>query len=144
MINSRPNLSTSPKVEHPNSKYKPLEMSDESVYELARHYFTAAEIAERFCTTKETVMKVHGEAFNLGKANAMQKPRMLLNKIFDDFMGEDLNFARSDVPTGTLLKAIELHAKKYENLGQKIIIESSDKTKYDAVTSAPEIIEKPE
>ena len=101
------------------TKYRPKEMTDASVYDLARHYYTFQEICEYFKVTSQTLESLHGEAFREGKQNAMQKPRMLLNRILDDFAAlPEGNFARSDIPVNTLLKAIELHAKKYEGLGQ--------------------------
>ena len=118
-MDKRPDLSSALKVTGNRTTYKPVQMTDESVYDLARHYYTVNEIADRFGVSNNTVLDLHGDAFREGKANAMQKPRMLLNKIFTDFSHEDLNFARPDVPTNNLLKAIELHAKKYEGLGQK-------------------------
>jgi hypothetical protein len=124
-----------------NSKYEPLPMTDETVFDLARHYYTLVEIAERFKVKEDTVLTHHGEAFRAGKAEAMNKPRMLLNKIFDDF--KDKDFADKDVPLHNLIKAIELHAKKHEGLGSKQTIEHVGKVQYDGVTSAPEIIEKP-
>jgi hypothetical protein len=101
-----------------HSKYKPKEMTDASVFDLAQHYYTFQEICEYFNVTSQTLEAHHGEAFREGKQNAMQKPRMLLNRILQDFANLEVGtLARNDVPTGTLLKAIELHAKKYEGMG---------------------------
>jgi len=144
-ISSRPDLSTSLKVSGNRTNYKPVEMTDESVFDLARHYYTLDEIAARFGVSNHTVLEHHGDAFREGKHNAMQKPRMLLNKIFDDFMGSDgdtVNFARPDVPVHNLLKAIELHAKKYEGMGSKQTIEHKG-LNYDSVESQVEVIERP-
>ena len=141
-ISSRPDLSTELKVTGNRTTYQPLQMSDATVYDLARHYYTLDEIAERFGVSKNTVLDLHSEAFQAGKDNAMRKPRMLLNKIFDDFSHADINFARKDTPTDTLLAAIKLHAQKYEGLGSKQTIVHEGKG-YDGVESAPEIIEKP-
>lgn len=145
-LSSRPELSTTKKISGNRTRYQPLEMTDESVYDLARHYYTLEEIAERFNVGTKAVLDLHGDAYREGKGSAMQKPRMLLNKIFDDFSHEDINFAHPEFakPVGNLLKAIELHAKKYEGMGQKLLIEGSAAVKYDAVQSQVQIIEKPE
>jgi hypothetical protein len=119
---TKESLSTVVKVSGNRTNYTPLELNDESVYDMARHYYTLAQIAERFKVTGATILSYHGEAFNKGKDEAFNKPRMLLNKIFDDFSGE-MNFSRTDVPTGNLLKAIELHARKYEGMGNKQEVE---------------------
>lgn len=144
-ISSREGLSLTTKVA-PNSKYKPVQMTDESVYDMARHWYTVEEVAARFNVAEKTLLEHHGDAFRQGKAEGMQKPRMLLNKILSDFAGTDgdgVNFARPDVPTHNLLKAIELHAKKYEGLGAKTTVVHEGKVGYDAVESQPLIIEKP-
>ena len=102
------------------TNYKPKAMSDASVYDLAKHYYTFEEICKYFNISGATLETLHGEAFREGKNNAMQKPRMLLNRILDDFASlPDGTFARSDIPVNNLLKAIELHAKKYEGMGQQ-------------------------
>lgn len=127
------------------TKYRPIEMTDESVYDFATMYYTAEQIAERFGVSKTTLLALHGEAFNAGRDNCSQKPRQLLAKIFRDFSADDINFARVDVPTNTLLKAIELHAKKYEGLGQKTEVHHTGNVPgYDKVESAPQIIERPD
>lgn len=127
------------------TKYKPIEMTDESVYDMAYMFYTAEQIAERFNVAKQTVLKLHGEAFNAGKDCHARKPRMLLNKILDDFSDPEINFARMDVPTGTLIKAIELRAKLYEGFGQKTEIHHTGNVPgYDAVESKPTIIERPD
>lgn len=142
-----PRLSTETKVVGRNNlKYQPVPMTDESVYDLARHWYTLEEIAARFNVAENTVLHHHGDAFRLGKQDGMMKPRMLLNKILSDFAGTDgdgVNFARPDVPTHNLLKAIELHAKKYEGMGSKQTVVHEGKVGYDAVESQPLIIEKP-
>ena len=115
------------------SKYKPKQMTDESVFDLARHYYTFQEICEYFNVASQTLEAHHGEAFREGKQNAMQKPRMLLDRILTDFANLELGtLARNDVPTGTLLKAIELHARKYEGLG-------STQTVISKTESAPSV-----
>lgn len=127
------------------SKYKPKAMTDESVCDLARHYYTFEEICKYFNVTSQTLEALHGEAFREGKNSAMQKPRMLLNRILDDFASlEPGQFARSDIPVNTLLKAIELHAKKYEGMGSKQTIVHEGAIAYDKVESQPIIIERPD
>ena len=120
-FNSR-ELSTAQKVESAgsrNAKYRPLVLSDESVYNMAQHNYTIEEIAERFNITRNTLMEHHGDAFHAGKDDARNLPRIMLRRVINDFMAlEDGMFVRTDVPTNTLLKAIELHARKYEGLGQ--------------------------
>lgn len=137
--------STLPKISSRGpTKYKPIEMTDDSVYDMAAMYYTVDQIAERFNVSKPTVLRLHGEAFNRGKENASSLPRMLLKKIMTDFSAPDINFARMDVPTGTLLKAIDLHARKYEGLGQKTEVHHTGNVPYDAVESKPTIIERPD
>ena len=126
------------------TKYKPLELSDESVYDDARHFYTLEEIADRYNVSISTVRSLHGEAFQAGKDNSSTLPRILLAKIFKDFSDPEINFSRMDVPTGTLLKAIELHGKKYEGMGMKTEVHHTGKIAYDGVESAPEIIERPD
>ena len=127
------------------TRYKPKEMTDASVYDLARHYYTFEEICKYFDIAPATLEALHGNAFREGKNNAMQKPRMLLNQILQDFANlPEGSFARGDIPVNNLLKAIELHAKKYEGLGSKQTIVHEGVAKYDAVESAPMIIERPD
>jgi hypothetical protein len=123
-----------------SGKYQPLPMTDESVYNLAQHYYTAEEIAERFRVTRETLLKLHGEAYNKGKDEAFQKPRMLLGRIFKAFdMLEDSDFARGDVPVNNLLNAIKLHAQKYEGLGstQTVITKTEEKPSASDIRFTP-------
>lgn len=138
-------LSTERKGGGNRTTYNPLEMSDISVYEMARHWYSLSEVAEAFNVSVGTILDKHGDAFRAGKLNGMNKPRMLLNKILSDFMDNEgnINFARPDVPIHNLLKAIELHAKKYEGMGSKQTVVHESKTAYDAVESLPVIIEKP-
>jgi hypothetical protein len=127
------------------TKYKPKHMTDDSVYDLAQHYYTLEEIADYFNVSAETVNAHHGEAFREGKNKAKQLPRMMLNRIIKDF--RDLpegTLARGDIPVNNLLKAIELHAKKYEGLGSKQTIVHEGNLAYDKVESKPLIIERPE
>jgi hypothetical protein len=127
------------------SKYKPKHMTDESVYDLAQHYYTLEEIAAYFNISPTTLNSLHGDAFREGKQNAMQKPRMMLDRIISDFMAlPEGTLARGDIPVNNLLKAIELHAKKYEGLGSKQTIVHEGNLAYDKVESKPLIIERPE
>jgi hypothetical protein len=128
-----------------SSTYKPLQISDEAVYDMAQHWYTAEEIADRFCISKPTLLAKWGDAFHAGKADGFGKPRMLLANILKGFSGLDPSeLCRPDVPVHNLLKAIELHAKKYEGMGtrQTVVHEGLEK-KYDLVESTPLIIEKP-
>lgn len=127
------------------TKYKPKHMTDESVYDMARHYYTLEEIASYFNVSAETVNAHHGDAFREGKQNAMQKPRMMLDRIISDFMAlPEGTLARGDIPVNNLLKAIELHAKKYEGLGSKQTIVHEGNLQYDKVESKPIILERPD
>lgn len=129
----------------PNSKYKPLEMTDEAVFDMARHWYTTAEIADRFNVSETTLLTHHGDAFRAGKAEGFTKPRMLLDNILKGFAQlTPTELTRPDVPTHNLLKAIELHAKKYEGLGAKTTVVHEGKVGYDAVESQPLVIEKPD
>jgi hypothetical protein len=140
---SRDGLSLVQKVA-PNSKYRPIELSDESVFNMAQYNYTADEIAERFNISRTTLMKHHGDAFNAGKFEAKNLPRHALTRIIKEFMDLDEGMlTRSDVPSNVLLKAIDLHARKYEQLGQKQIVEHIG-LQYDAVESKPQIIERPD
>lgn len=112
-------LSTVTKVSGNRTTYHALELSDAAVYDMARHWYTLEEIAARFSVTAHTILARHGDAFHQGKDEGMNKPRMLLNKIFSDFAESGLNFANPTVPVSNLLKAMELHAKKYEGLGKE-------------------------
>lgn len=128
----------------PQSKYRAKEMTDESVRDLARHYYTFVEICEYFKVAPATLETHHGEAFRDGKQSAMQKPRMLLDRILSDFAAlPEGTLSRADIPVNVLLKAIELHAKKYEGMGSKQTIVHEGKLHYDTVESIPEIIERP-
>ena len=130
---------------HANSKYRPLQMTDESVFDMARHWYTAEEIAGRFNVTPQTLLAKHGDAFRNGKAQGMQKPRMLLDNIFKGFEGfAPSELVRPDVPTHNLLKAIELHAKKYEGMGSKQTVVHEGTLSYDRVESRPIILERPD
>lgn len=133
-------LSTEVKIDTANSsRYKPKEMTDESVYDLARHYYTFEEICKYFNVAPATLEVHHGEAFREGKNNAMQKPRMLLNRILSDFAAlPDGVFTRSDIPVNNLLKAIELHAKKYEGMGQvQTVITKEEKPSISEIKFVP-------
>lgn len=127
------------------TKYRPKEMTDSSVMDLAKHYYTLAEISAYFNVSDETILKLHGDAFREGKNNAMQKPRMMLDRIISDFAAlPEGVLARGDIPVNNLLKAIELHAKKYEGLGSKQTIVHEGNLAYDKVESKPIIIERPD
>ncbi len=135
---------TTRKVVSPRSKYAPLEMTDAAVFDMARHWYSATEIASAFNVTPDTLLEHHGEAYRAGKANGMQKPRMLLDRVFNAFASlDEQELARGDVPVATLLQAIKLHAQKYEGLGSKQTIVHEGTAQYDGVISAPDIIEKP-
>lgn len=125
MIQSRPDgsvdvdaLDTSRKTQHRGPTcYSPLEMSDRSVYEMAQHYYTADEIAKTFKVSLETMMKHHSVAFEAGKRDAHMKPRMLLNRLLTEYMQLE-SLVDMKVDRGSLLKAIEFHARKYEGYGK--------------------------
>lgn len=144
-ISSKDDESSKLKITANYTKYRPLELTDESVFELARHWFTLEEIAHTFNVTKNTIINRHGDAFRRGKQEGMQKPRVLLDNILKGFAGlSPSELTRPDVPVHNLLKAIELHARKYEGLGSKQTIVHEGKLDYDKVESKPVIIERPE
>lgn len=102
-----------------SAKYTPVVMSDAAVYDMARHWYTAEEIAARFCVKRNTVLDLHGAAYDAGKAEGMNMPRIQLARVINAFaLLEDAHLCQKDVPVERLLKAIELHARKYEGLGQ--------------------------
>lgn len=147
VINTRTDalvLTLTEKVTKGCTTYEPLAMTDFSVFNLAQHYYTATEIAARFKVSETTLMKHHGEAFNAGRDDVMQKPRMLLNKIFKDFEDAAINFANPDAPMTTLLAAMKLHAQKYEGLGSKTEVHHTGVESYDKVQTKPKIVERPE
>ena len=119
----RPVLSDTPKEprQH-NTTYQPIRLSPAKVYELAQHHYTLEEICEAFSITKITLIKdeeLHA-AFKAGKEDAKSFPRFMLRKVINDFaMKEDL--ADPKCPTHNLLKALELWARKHENLVDKVI-----------------------
>lgn len=136
-------LSIEQKVHGNVTKYAPIIMNDKTVYDFARRWCTQQEIADMFSVSRQTLMDLHGAAFHAGKNVGMMKPRMLLDRIMDDFLEDDpvtgakLNFARPDVPTGTALKAIELHARKYEGLGKEQPVEAQAKPSVGEVKFDP-------
>lgn len=108
------------KISGCSKTYRAVEMTDESVYELAAHDFTQEEIAELFHTTRNTLLALHGDAFNAGKQNAKMEPRIALRRIIKAHRSvEDGQLLHKDIAVERILKAIELHARKYEGLGQK-------------------------
>jgi hypothetical protein len=141
---------------HNQTKYRPREMTDDSVFELAQHYYTLEEIADFFNVSGDTVLNHHGSAFREGKNNAKKKPRMILNKIMDEFLVKEslTNPVLMDDGNGGLkllmpdlsgIKGIlELHAKKYEGLGSKQTIIHEGSLAYDKVESKPIILERPD
>ncbi len=108
---SRPeHLDPSPKINltrSGNSRYEPVEMTDVSVYDLAKIGMTMREIASMFRVPKETVMAKHGEAFNLGKGALKSKPRLILSRLIDK-LEENMDAGPIDdaKTTGHLLAAI--------------------------------------
>lgn len=138
--NAKTGLSTEIKVGGNRTTYKPVEMTDASVYDLARHWYTIEEISDRFNVSVNTVLGKHGVAFREGKADGMKKPRMLLDNILKGFAQlSPTDLARPDVPVHNLLKAIELHAKKYEGMGSKqtIITQTEEKPSVSDIRFVP-------
>ncbi len=127
-----------PSIISNNTKYKPLELTYDVVYDMARHYYSRTEIADRFNISDKTLMVKFGEAFQAGRDNAFKKPRILLAKIFRDFEESDVNFANPTTPVNTLLKAIELHARLYQGFGQTTtLITKSEKPSVSEITFEP-------
>lgn len=63
--------------------YEPLIMSDRSVYDLARCGCTQEDIAALFNVTRETMLKHHQVAFDLGKLDMKRRPRLKLYHFLD-------------------------------------------------------------
>jgi len=120
-ISTKSGLSLAPKVDALRSKYKPMELCDDSVYDLAKHNYTLEQIAERFSVSTATIKSLHGDAFHLGKDESGYKPRLLMARFWDHFDDPDLNFANpaNAKSVQNFLKAQELHARKYEGMGTK-------------------------
>ncbi len=129
-ISTKPALSTSLKVSGNRTTYKALQLCDESVYDMARHYYTLDEIAERFSVSKQAILEHHGDAFHMGKDNASNKPRMLLNQLLDEYAAKTslLDMVEVAGPKGpkfmppdnmTLIKALELKFKRFDGMGTK-------------------------
>jgi len=128
---------SNPKVFRRSKTQRDIALTPLKVYDMARHYYTLDEIAEAFQVERLTLQldeECH-TAFLEGKRNAMQKPRMLLLKLFNDFTDKDLS--DKDVPVGNLLKAMELHAKKHEGMADKVVVHekpSVSDVKFDPLT----------
>lgn len=119
-ISSRPELSTCIKVSGNRTNYAPLDMTDDSVYDLAVHWYTAEEIAETFNVSAETVLALHGDAFRMGKANHSKKPRILHGQMTDACLAQDFNDPKIAAIYGQLgTKLIEMQWRKQEGYGQK-------------------------
>lgn len=65
------------------SKYEPVEMSDASVYDLARAGNTMEYIGRFFGVPTETVSANHTKAYNLGKHDHRAKPQRALQALID-------------------------------------------------------------
>lgn len=119
-MSSRPPLDDKQKV-NPNQakKYAPMVMSDASVYDLASMCYTAEQIAERFNVNRNTVLSLHGDAYQAGRESTRNLPRIALNKLLNDFMSDPAQNLAALPNAPVLLKAIELFARKYEGLGSK-------------------------
>lgn len=147
-MNLRPDLSTEQKVGGNRTTYKPLVMSDASVYEMATHNFTVDEVADAFSVSRNTVLDLHGDAYNKGRNEAKLKPRIALRRIINAFdLLSETDLLQKDVPVERLLKALELHARKYEGLGQKQEVQHTftpvdpSQVKFNDLT--PENVEQP-
>ena len=120
------------KVDTSNGRcnYRPAEMTDKTVYTLARYYLTVEEIAEHFSVSAETVLKHHGDAFRKGKLNHMMKPRMIMDQFFEEVLARPNLLGPEIIDLGDGKKVVrnldlhaikgmlELHAKKYEKMGK--------------------------
>lgn len=122
MIISRPELSTCIKVGGNRTNYRPEEMTDVSVYEKARHFFTVEEIAQSFNVSAETVLDKHGDAFRLGKEEHLKKPRILINKMMDELSSLDYSDPKTVMQGNLLAKLIEMQWKKNERYGQTVVV----------------------
>lgn len=148
MSQFRPTLSSTQKISGNRTRYEPLVMSDESVYNMAAHNYTQEEIADAFKITRNALMDLHGDAFNAGKNEAKMMPRVQLARVFKAAaMLEDNDILHKDVAFERVLKAIELHFRKYEGLGQKQEVQHTftpvdpSQVKFNDLT--PENVEQP-
>ena len=152
-ISSRNEMSNVLKVTGNRTTYKPVELTDRSVFDDARHFYTVDELAEKYSVTKATLLDKHGEAFRAGKDAQMRKPRMILAQLFDELLDKPTLTEPTILEVNGVQKVfmpdlagirglLEFHAKKYEGMGTKVIVEGQA-VKYDAVASVPQIIEKP-
>ena len=95
---------------------------------MATHNFTVDEVADAFSVSRNTVLDLHGDAYNKGRNEAKLKPRIALRRIISAFdLLTDTDLLQKDVPVERLLKALELHARKYEGLGSKQELEVTHK-----------------
>lgn len=139
-LTSRPILDTTQKV-NPNQakRYSPLVLSDETVYDMAAHNYTMEQIAERFGVTRKTVIDLHLAAYNAGKDEATNLPRKALAKVIGDFMSDPSVNLAALPNTSVLLKAIEIHARKYEGYGQTqtVITKTEDRPSVSDIKFTP-------
>lgn len=154
-LNSRQDLTDCIKVSsYGRSNYRPAELTDKTVYEMAQHYYTVEQIAEHFSVSAETVLKHHGDAFRAGKANAHMLPRFVMRRYFEELNQKESLLECEIIPLGDgkfkvitpdiagMKGMIELHARMYEGLGAKTEVHHTGVSGYDAVESAPQIIER--
>lgn len=116
-INSRDEDANSiPKVKQSRT-YRPLEMTDDAVRELASMFYTASEIAALFKTTKTTVLNLHGDAYRQGKSELVQMPRAVRKQAMKDFMAwpEDTgnSWSHPDAPYNRMMQLAEVIENKY-------------------------------
>lgn len=65
------------------SNYEPLEISDKSVYELAKVGMTVREIGRMFKLSDQVFLDKFGESFRLGQGQLKAKPRLVLQRLID-------------------------------------------------------------
>jgi hypothetical protein len=131
-VPNEPPLSTTTKVAPAptkNSNYAPAQMTDDSVFTLATHFFTANEVAAHFSVDENTVLRLHGDAFRKGKANAKAKPRMVMKQFFDEVLARESLLGPEIIKVNdkevvreldmhAVTRMTELHARLYEGLGK--------------------------
>lgn len=130
------------KVSGNRTNYEPLELTDEAVEDLARHYYSMEEIAARFSVHMDFIREKHLEAFHRGKDNVFKKSRMMLDRVVENFKTaseeDKVFFARKETPTHNLMSALELQ-EKYHGKGIKSEVVSTN-TNINATPASIEFI----
>lgn len=144
----KPPLSTSPNVPGNRSKYRPVELSEDTVFELAGT-MTQLEIADLFMVSDVHIAEKYSNAYRAGRAAVKQKRRNQLGELIDR-LAQDMTAADPDehydhrnrfTKTDQLIFALTQWQKAYDPVPKEVIEE--DKDSFDGVESKPKILEKP-